>query len=66
MRMSTDRSEEGFKGLVDLAGGDIKLVLEALEPLENGAPVTYKEAVKRIVHARIAREGKNLTVVAPI
>jgi hypothetical protein len=66
MRMSTDRSEEGFKGLVDLAGGDMKLVMEALEPLENGVAVTYEKAVDRIVQARIAREGKNLTVVTPI
>ncbi|MBN3777951.1 hypothetical protein G3O06_10335 [Burkholderia sp. Ac-20345] len=64
--MSTDQSEEGFKGLVDLAGGDIKLVLAALEPLENGEPVTYEQAVDRIVQVRIAREGKNLTVVADL
>lgn len=64
MRMSTNRSEEGFKGLVDLAGGDMKLVLEALEPDENGSPVSYETAVNRIVELRIER--RNLTVVAPL
>ncbi|QVN19585.1 hypothetical protein [Burkholderia pyrrocinia] len=66
MRISTNRSEEGFKGLVDLAGGDIKLVLEALEPLADGSPVTYEEAVNRIVERRIALKGKNLTTVTPL
>ncbi|WP_233343593.1 hypothetical protein [Burkholderia cepacia] len=66
MRISTNRSEEGFKGLVDLAGGDIKLVLEALEPFADGSPVTYEEAVNRIVERRIALKGKNLTTVTPL
>ncbi|WP_129514241.1 hypothetical protein [Burkholderia stabilis] len=66
MRISTNRSEEGFKGLVDLAGGDIKLVLEALEPSADGSPVTYEEAINRIVERRIALKGKNLTTVTPL
>ncbi|WP_321899115.1 hypothetical protein [Paraburkholderia heleia] len=63
MRISTDRSEAGFKGLVELAAGDMSLVMEALEPRDGEGPVTYEDAVNYIVKTRIRR--KNLTVVAP-
>jgi hypothetical protein len=63
--MSTDTSEEGLRGLVDLAGGDLKMAIAALEPHTDGTPVTYEEAVDRVVKARIAQH-RNLTIIAPL
>lgn len=48
MRMSTSRSEEGFRGLLNLAGGRFSLVMAALEPDEQGRPVSYATAIERI------------------
>lgn len=68
MRMSTDISEEAYAGLLDLAAGDAKRVMKALEPDPDGRPVTFEEALDRIVKSRIAFEraayAHNLTKVA--
>ncbi|MBB5448084.1 MULTISPECIES: hypothetical protein [unclassified Paraburkholderia] len=68
MRVSTDVSEEAWAGLLDLAGGDAKLVMKALEPDANGDPVKFEDALQRIVQMRLELDravyAHNLTKVS--
>jgi hypothetical protein len=72
MRMSTDRGEEAYAGLLALAGGDSKLVVRALQPAADGTPVSFEEAAKRVVELRLAADqeqlqrANQLTTVMPL
>jgi hypothetical protein len=44
-------------GLYVLSGGDWKMVLRALEPHEDGTPVTFQEACDKIVDERIRKDA---------
>ncbi len=65
MRISNDTSEESYAAFLDLAGGNSALVMKALEPHADGTPVTFEEALDRIVDLRLEadRTHANLLVV---